>query len=141
MIRLICSFPQICGLSFHTVPNSLRSASFSISNCSMRAERLSICSSAPALNSSMILNTRHKRKITMIEPASSRTPFRQTSTTNPARMTAASKQWNLERKNLSPLSVSMYTYKSSVGLLQGKGPYTSDQFSHKKAAEYKAYDS
>lgn len=141
MIKLICSFPQIRGPLVHTVPSSLRSASFSISNCSMRAERLSICSSAPALNSSMILNTRHKRRITMIEPASSSTPFRQTSTTNPARMTAASKQWNLEWKNLSPLLVWMYMYRSSVGLLQAKGPYTSDQFSHKKAAEYEAHNS
>ena len=34
-------------------------------------------------------------------PASSRRPFRQTSTINPAIITRASKHWNLDLKNLS----------------------------------------
>ena len=76
----------------------LLSSEFSVLNFSITSDMEFICSSAPALNSSMILNTRHNRKTITIDPTSSKTPFKQTSIKKPAMMTAASKQWNHDLK-------------------------------------------
>ena len=60
-------------------------------------------------------------------PASSRTPLRQTSTTNPARITRASKQWNLDLKNLLPelASIKSMILRGIQKTLPGaKGPDT-----------------
>ena len=115
---------------------------FCFSRLSMRSSSEAICSSAPALSSSMILKTlykfwisllhscgkllncrmrdmpqslmgkhakngiregttyRQRRSTITIEPASSKTFFKHTSMTKPARITIASKQWNQDLKNL-----------------------------------------
>ena len=76
------------------------SSTISDCNCSMRSDKPSISSLLPVLNSSMILNTHQSRSITIVEPTSSSSPFRQTSRTKLATMTVASRQWNFDLKYL-----------------------------------------
>ena len=80
--------------------SSLLNSEMSFSSLSFCSVSMSIWSEAPAENSSTILNTRQSRKMTTMDPASSSTPFRQTSMMNPAKMIVASKQWNLDLKYL-----------------------------------------
>ena len=63
----------------------------------------------------------------------------QTSMMKPAIMMIASKQWNLDLKNLdrlSELSVCPMLYYS----LEAKSPNTSQQFNHEQAAEDKTHN-
>jgi len=107
-LLLLCWKPTVSSSS--TVPFCFFSSAFKSrfwdSNCSIWNSSPAICSSAPTLNSSMILKKRQRRRMMTSEATSSSTPCRSTSVMKPARMTMASKMWNLELKYLCGRSVS-----------------------------------
>ena len=130
--------------------------SFSFSRPSIRIWRPSIWSSAPELNSSMILNTRHSRPMTTSEPASSIVPCRRTSTMKPATMTVASKIWNFELKYLPGLRQCFFLQKCIEhpvklhpagvrriwweDLREAKRPNRRQQFDHEQARKHQAHN-
>lgn len=101
MERIDDSQPETC-CCLRSSPISFSSSPFSFSRLSIRCERGSICSAAPALSSSMILMTRQRRNMTTMEPISSRVPRKRTSIMRPAMMTMASMQWKADLKNERP---------------------------------------